>query len=549
MVPGVSCFQGRGMGVRAVAPVNRVGWRCAGHIPPVGAPRKPAWILRICTPTEIPSTVFGHMALPTRPPTNELGAESNAGIMLGPRGQLAPWSMFIDEREYVPELTWPSSTIVYERMRSDTQIEGLYAGLTWPITRYNWLIDPNGADENIVTALSEDLGLNIKDQQPKPRRRQRGRSNFRQHQVEALLALYYGHYCFEQVGAIGDDGLWHLKKLAPREPRTIQQINVAPDGGLVSIRQNINQAPLGINPYPEIPVDRLVWYAWQKEGANWVGRSILRPIYKNFVSKDRLMRIDVINHERAGGVPIVKSAPGSNAGEVADNSALAQAFRVTEHGGGALPPGADLAIVRGSNSDVIASIEYHDVQMARRFLMMLMQLGQTQSGSRALGDTFWDFFQLGQEGVADWFMGIFNEHVIEDWIDWNFGEQTDPVPMLVWERSEENQALSVQGLVQLVDAGAIVVDRDLEDQLRDRYNLTKKMAAAADPMPPVTVQAVPDPNADPAPQDPTNADPSPKPAKDTPPVAAKVGRGAAVDGTDSLAGDRRSTHLFDQEVM
>jgi hypothetical protein len=457
--------------------------------------------------------------------------------------------MFIDEREYVPELTWPNSIFVYDRMRSDTQIEGLYAGLTWPITRYNWLVDPNGADDDIVTALSEDLGLDIKDEQPKPRRRQRGRFNFRQHLQDALLALYYGHYCFEQVGEIGDDGLWHLKKLAPREPRSIQQINVAPDGGLISVRQNINPRPLGLADFPEIPVDRLVWYAWQKEGANWVGRSILRSVYKNFVSKDRLMRIDVINHERAGGVPIVKSAQGSNPQEISGNAALAQAFRVTEHGGGALPPGADLAIVRGSNSDVIKSIEYHDVQMARRFLMMLMQLGQTNVGARNLGETFWDFFQLGQEGVADWFMGTFNEHVVEDWVDWNFGPETDKVPMLVWERSEENQALSVQGLVQLVDAGAIVVDRDLEDQLRDRYNLTKKMDEAPDPMPPVTVQAPPDPNADPAKQDPTNTDPAPKPAKDTPPVVAQAGRGVADGSSDSLAPGRHSPTLFDQEVM
>lgn len=462
--------------------------------------------------------------------------------MLGTGGRLLPWSMFIDEREYVPELVWPNSVRTYDRMRSDTQIEGLFAGLTWPITRYNWLIDPNGADDAIVTGISEDLGLNIKDEQPKPVRRQRDRFNFKSHLSDALLALLYGHYFFEQVGSIGPDGLWHLKKLAPREPRTIQRMNVAPDGGLISITQMINPQPMGLGTFPEIPVDRLVAYSWQKEGAHWPGRSMLRSCFRNFVSKDRLLRIDVINHERAGGVPIVKSAPGSNPQEIGDNAALAQAFRVSEHGGGALPPGADLAVVRGSSSDVIASIEYHDQQMARRFLMMLMQLGQTNVGARNLGETFWDFFQLGQEGVADWFMGVFNEHVIEDWVDWNYGTEVAQVPRLCWERSEENQALSVAGLVSLVDSGAIVVDRDLENQIRDRYNLTKKMATAPDPMPPVTVQA-------PVPDSPASADKPP--ASDAPPVAARAGRGVAdQDDPDSLiVHDRHSPQLFDQEVM
>lgn len=490
------------------------------------------------------------MALPSKPPTAEIGAETSAGIALGPNGRLMPWSMFIDDREYVPELLWPNSIRIFDRMRSDSQIEGLFAGLTWPITRYHWLIDPNGARDEIVAGITEDLGLNIMDEQPKALRRQKGRFNFKSHLRDALLALYYGHYGFEQVGNIGADGLWHLTKLAPREPRTILQINQAPDGGLISVRQSINPQPLGLGNFPEIPVDRLVWYAWQKEGANWIGRSILRSIYRNWISKDRLMRIDVINHERAGGVPVVKSAPGSNPGEIADNAALAQAFRVSEHGGGALPPGADLAVVRGSASDVINSINYHDQQMARRFLMMLMQLGQTQTGSKNLGETFWDFFQLGQEGVADWFMGVFNEHVIEDWVDWNYGPEEKYVPKLIWERTEENQSLSVQGLVQLVDAGAIVVDTPLEEQLRDRYNLTKKMEGAPAPRPPVTVQADPAEAAKAA-ADAAPNDTPPTPDKNAPPVAAMAGRGAAGAGeADSLVvSDRRSPLIFDQEVM
>jgi hypothetical protein len=49
----------------------------------------------------------------------------------------------------------------------------------------------------------------------------------------------------------------------------------------------------------------LVAYVNDQEGDNWIGRSYLRPLFKHFVRKDRLLRVDAINAERNGpGVPL-----------------------------------------------------------------------------------------------------------------------------------------------------------------------------------------------------------------------------------------------------
>jgi hypothetical protein len=488
--------------------------------------------------------------LPGAPPTKEIGAEvaQSVGYTSG-LTRIAPWSQFIDDREYVPELVWPTSVRTFDHMRADAQIEGLFFGLIQPILEYSWLIDPNGAEDWVVQALAQDLNLNIKDSEPLPMQRKKGRFNFYEHQSNAFLALLYGHYGFEQVGPVIEDpnwkangGMrWQLHKLAPREPRTIYQINTATDGSLVSVKQNLPTSMMG--DMPEIPVDRLVWYPWAKEGANWVGRSMIRSCFRNWLLKDKLLRIDVINHERAGGIPVITAQEGATPSELDAQSKLAQSMKVTDAGGGAVPYGSKVDILRSAGSQIIESINYHDEQMARRFLLMVMQLGQTHVGARNLGEVFIDFFTNGQRSVANWFTNIFNEHVIEDWVDWNLGPDYANVPQLVYEDSSKNERLATADLVALIDAHAIVVDEDLEIMLRDRYNLGLKKAGA--PLP-EDLAAPPTPDVPPA----GGGNPSPKPAGTKVAASARVKTGEGSEGfSGSLLPSDPPPVLFDQEVM
>lgn len=423
----------------------------------------------------MPSQAIGSRAS-SQAPTNEIGTILQGSF--SPQS-MAPWTSFVDQVEWVPELTWPTSVETYNKMRSDSQLSALYAGTVLPIRHWKWSIDPNGAEDAMVEKISRDLNLPIQGEDPKPLGRQKRRFSFDQHVRKAMYAGIYGHYFFEQTGEIGDDGLWHLRKLAERPPKTIQEIKVATDGGLVSIKQNINsKAFSGTLDMPEIPVDRLVAYVWEQEGGDWVGRSWFRDVYKNWLIKDRLVRVDAINHERSGGVPYTVAPPGATPTEIDRMHEMARDFKIGETSGGALPYGAELHIARAAGTDVIASVRYHDEAMARKFLLMVMQLGQTQTGSRALGATFVDFFSQGLETVGIWFRDLFNEHVIEDDIDWNYGEDVDFTPLLTFEHDPE---IDVQSLATLVDKGAIVVDKDLEEELRKELGLPRKMAGARDP--------------------------------------------------------------------
>jgi len=413
-----------------------------------------------------------------KPPVDEIGVVLQG--TLGPAGMMS-WGIMMDDVEYVPELKWPQSVRVYNEMRTDSQMSALFKGTTLPIRRFDWYIIPNGAPDNIVQACSQDLNLPIQgEKKVKPRRRSQGRFNFKEHLRLAMRGLIYGHAYFEQVGFIGPDGNWHLKKLAERPQKYIANIGVADDGGLVYIQQSVNQGNAYMLQMPTIPVDNLVAYIWEQEDGSWIGRSAMRDCYKNWLCKDKLVRIDVINHGRAGGVPYVVGQPGATPAELDALHKMARDFKIGEQAGGAIPYGAEMQIARAGNTNVVESMRYHDESMARQWLLMMLQLGMTTTGSRALGRTFHEFFAQGQAAVADWFTDVFNMHVIEDYVNWNWGDSEEFVPLLGYDQDID---LALTEINALITSGAIVLDRDLEVALRKETGLPPKMDGAPDPVP------------------------------------------------------------------
>jgi hypothetical protein len=91
-------------------------------------------------------------------------------------------------------------------MLNDAQIEGLYRGATLPIRAYDWYLDPNGARPEVVERISTDYNLPIgADGQINLGRGER-RFRFDDHLEDALRAIVYGHYFFEQVYDVRQDG-------------------------------------------------------------------------------------------------------------------------------------------------------------------------------------------------------------------------------------------------------------------------------------------------------------------------------------------------------
>ena len=453
-------------------------------------------------------------------PTKEIGQASLGQTLPGWRS----FSSAIDEREYAPDVRYPKSVETYERMETDAQVAGLELGMFLPIRRFDWFINPNSASDQTVEDCARDFNLPIRGEEAAPSAgRDRNRFSHDRHLAHTLRSPgVYGHYFFEQFGEIVD-GKWRMRKLAPRPPYTIAKgggIQVAPDGGLESIKQGFGLVQ------KVIPVNRLVAYVWEQEAANWFGRSLLRPCFKNWTLKDRLLRVDAMRHERNSmGVPWFETGPDLSQEQVNALAETAEMVRAGEKSGGAGPGKLSMKGVDGSLSDVLASIRYHDQQMSMAMLEMFTDLGRnSETGSRALGESFIDFFAYAQETIADWHAKITTEHAIWDWVDWNYGGD-EGAPELIWERREEREA-SVSDLATLIDKEAIVVDDAVRGYVRQRFNF-------------------PPPSED---QTPQTSPPAPTPA-----VEAKAGerrRRTAVAASTSLSLPERELRRqpYEQEV-
>jgi hypothetical protein len=344
-------------------------------------------------------------------------------------------------RETTPELQWPNSIAVFNRMRrQDAQVSSVLRAVTSPIMRTQWEIDGTGCRPEVTEFIASNLGLPIKGADPEgshgARLRGRDRFSWSAHVKASLLMLPFGHAFFEQVYRYDENGMARLRKLAHRPQQTITEVNVARDGGLVSIVQ----AGPGWNGIAgalstgdtTIPVNRLVAYALDREGGNWLGNSLLRPAYKNWLLKDQALRTWSISIDRNGiGLPIYKAAP--NEKSLDSGREMAEDARGGANAGGAVPNGADLELkgVTGTLPDIEKFVRYQDEQIARAVLAHFLNLG-TQTGSWALGSTFADFFTLSLQAIAEDFRDVSSSHIVEDLVDINFG-RSEPAPQIVFE--------------------------------------------------------------------------------------------------------------------
>ncbi|MDQ1174178.1 hypothetical protein QE430_002485 [Microbacterium testaceum] len=435
---------------------------------------------------------------------------------------LAGWNTFIDEAEADPEFQWPKSVPLVDRMRrDDPQIASVLLAVTLPLLESDWQLDCTGVRPEVARHVSQDLGIEIKGTVWEAPLRTKGRFTWNEHLPLALLELAFGHSVFEQVYEPDAFGRAHLKKLAWRPPRTIASFDVARDGGLVAVRQfgiglsspDPRRASFTLTSSPDatIPVNRLVVYVHQREGANWAGVSMLRPAYKMWLLKDRALRVQALASDRNGlGLPIYTSAPPPDFeddakvkawldAEIERGIQIARGARAGDTSGASLPNGATLTFngVKGNLPDLDKQIRYYDEQIGRAALTNFLNLGgENSTGSYALGDTFRDFFTKSLNALARHIATITQQYVIEDLVDKNWGP-TEPAPRLVPPKIGKEHPATAEAVRALLDSGAIKWDPSLEAHLRAQYGMPVRENIDA-PEPPAVVEDPPEDDTDPA---------------------------------------------------
>jgi hypothetical protein len=415
-------------------------------------------------------------------------ADNTTPVPTGTKGYTvdsASWWWAYDEHEPSPELRWPRNIEIYDRMRrQDAQVASVLRAVMLPIRRTTYRIDPAGAPARVVNQIADDLGLPIVG---RPGRKTKDTPfRFGEHVRLALLKLVFGFSYFEKVFDVRPDGVngalvAHLADLQWRPPRTISEVDVNPDGSLKMVHQ------WGIFGQESVAMEaeRLVAYVNDREGGNWLGQSMLRPAYKYWLLKDRLLRVQAQTVDRNGlGFPVYTNAPPAEglSREEADErqkvereagERLARGARSGDNAGAALPNGAKFGFegVSGVLPDASVPIRYYDAQIASAVLANFLNLGGDDStGSYALGDTFESFFTMSLQTVAQEFADAFTNDVIAEIVRLNYPPGTG-IPRLTFDEIGSKHNANAQDLFQLKTGGVLTMDDPLEAFIRNSYGL------------------------------------------------------------------------------
>lgn len=374
--------------------------------------------------------------------------------------------------ETITDLWWPNSIHVYSQMRTDPQLAAVLAACMLPIRRATWQVDGAGCKARATRLVADSFGLPVAGRNDRlSGARVRGVTWAEVNRL-ALLDLVYGHAPFEEWYDIDPAAAptTRLAGLLQLMPATIADIDVTRTGELASIVQV--GAP---KDNPPIPASHLLWFAREREGAAWQGRSILRPAYAPWMLKREMLRAQAIGHRRFNhGVPTIRWEPGSDPspGQMAETAAYSQKARAGDQAGGALPPGAFLELVgiTGNVPDTLAFTRYLDQQMSRMALAGMLDLGETPNGSRALGAEFVDLFLLALQTYADEHAAAVTRQTVARLVAYNWGEG-EPVPRIVTADVGSKREVTAEALQLLLAAKAVTPDPGLERWVRSEWRL------------------------------------------------------------------------------
>lgn len=420
--------------------------------------------------------------------------------------------------EYLNELRGRRAADLWDKLRrSDSKIKMVLKAVKAPILGGHWNIQAaknsaKTADYEKHAALVEQVLFRDLTQ------------SWTQQVREILTFLDFGFSLFEitHKPVMGDQTFGNyssIAKLGWRSPRTIERWNLdQKTGGLLSVTQ---QAYGDLQRNVNMEGRFLLVFTHDREGDNYEGVSALRPCYGAWKRKSMYQRLQAVGIEKYA-VPTPKmKVPAGKEDDPAFESAKQVLEKFTSHENQYImyPEGWDVDFASPSNFDaskIQEAISKENAEIASAFLVNFLELGQQGSGSWALSNDLSDFMLLSIQHVADDICEILNRVLVRQIVEMNFGPQAE-YPQIVCAGIKDKPGKELADLLKsLADGKLLTPDSDLEANIREKYDLPKKMEApapAAGTPPPNTATAVPD-------QIPTATAVLPAPPKVELPVAA-----------------------------
>lgn len=392
-----------------------------------------------------------------------------------------------DMQEYNPDWRGRQAFPICEQMRrSDADVAATLKACKLPIQCAEKIIQPGAEDNEPDYALAKEIAELVEDNlfgglEYENSAGDKFSQPFDSVIENALLSLDFGCAGSEDLWAI-DQNRVRLTRLAPRLPMTFYQFFTDQDGE--TLREVVQWGYRGDQwVTASIPANKFTLFSYRMEGSNFYGRAICREMYQHWFMKSALYKIDAIACERAAaGVPTIEQGPSPDATSVQQALDWVTQLAANESTGLSLPNGWKFTNqgVTGSLHPVLPSIQHHSEMICRAPVAMFMALGTTQSGSRSLGNTMVDFFQLMEETIARFVCDTISDTTIRRIVDFNFPRgkgKTLPYPRLAIPHIAVINPLELaQAIKDLANVNTQVIQPDdkFENWFRKKFGAPKK---------------------------------------------------------------------------
>jgi hypothetical protein len=427
---------------------------------------------------------------------------------------------FISQEEENSELRWPTNMKVYDKMiRTDPTVRWMLALQKVPVLAATYYCEPGGQEEEDLEAsafaeamLEEELeGGLIGLLEKALRYLDKGHSV-----LERVYAYRHMSFEYQPKQEEGDEEkpdpvvvekeMLIVARLAERLQRTIWRWNyVEGDSSkLESVTQFLGdgQEPSSV----DIPADRLVVFTNEKEGDDWRGTSILRSAWRDWKYKVQLENLEAIAYERSTGIPVVYPPEGHNdstvVGEIEDAVAGVRqgenlwiimpgpkaATSVDANQGWLLE---DFGIKGDDNASPDKAILRHKAGMAENILAEFMKLGHENMGARATGDVQQDPYYLAIQAIVLYVCKKITDEVIAPVVALNYSVKKPPA-LKASKIQAKNLKVVGEAMAALSGAGLIKADSELEEHLRDLFELPDKAPEPEEEEPPPGFLKLPD---------------------------------------------------------
>lgn len=384
--------------------------------------------------------------------------------------------------EYLTEILGNEWAKLADRMRrSSGHISMLLALVKNPIVGATWDIDFKTETEE-EEEIKEFIEFNLFEL-----------IDFNQFLEEALTFIEFGHSVFEviyrpQIRHLRFPNTITLKKFSFIDPKTIEEWNVRRDGDLESLRQC---ADGDLQVDVTIPADKLMTFAINKEGANFEGRSLLRPILGNWKRNQEFLKIKAMGHERSTmGTPIGILPQGADDDRKRSKlQKVLAAFISHQRSVVVVPHGTEIKNFELSftAADLETAIKTERQEMSQAFLAGFMDLGQgSGAGSFALSNTLLNIHRGFVQFKADKIPYQINK-IIKTLVDVNFGERLIYPKLKVSNITDRVGKEFVENISMLTDKGYIAPNDTTKEYIRKKLNLPEsdlEEEVIIDPTPP-----------------------------------------------------------------